>query len=92
LGVVVENYFESKKERFETVFEEYMDKELQNIISNCSRRYRKSDPALKDFCPNKEFVENIGTEFLIIKEEEFITRASEYFDNEEKILDIKTYC
>jgi hypothetical protein len=47
---------------------------------------------LKDFCPNKEFVENIGTEFLIIKEEEFITRASEYFDNEEKILDIKTYC
>ena len=92
LGVVVENYFESKKERFETVFEEYMDKELQNIISNCSRRYRKSDPALKDFCPSKEFVENTGTEFLIIKEEEFITRASEYFDKEEKILDVKTYC
>ena len=92
LGVVVENYFASKKESFKTVFEEYRDKELKNIISNCSRRYRKSDPALKDFCPNKEFVENIGTEFLIIKEEEFITRASEYFDNEEKILDIKTYC
>ena len=92
LGVVVENYFESKKERFETVFEEYMDKELKNIISNCSRRYRKSDPALKDFCPSKEFVENTGTEFLIIKEEEFITRVSEYFDKEEKNLDIKTYC
>ena len=81
-----------KKRDIKTVFEEYMDKELKTLFQIVSRRYKKSDPALKDFCPNKELVENIETEFLIIKEEEFITRASEYFDKEEKILDIKTYC
>jgi hypothetical protein len=92
LGVVIEYYFESKKENIITTVDEYLKNDLKTIKSMCSQRYKKSDPALKDFYPTKELIEIVETEFLIMKEDEIKGRAEKYFDIEEKIIDIKTYC
>ena len=92
LGVVIEYYFESKKENIITTVDEYLKNDLKTIKSMCSQRYKKSDPALKDFYPTKELIETVETEFLIMKEDEIKGRAEKYFDIEEKIIDIKTYC